>query len=339
MSFRSLVNQAQDANAEYLHIVSGTQPKIQTRKGVETLSEQKLIPSEVYQLVDECLTPEAKQKLLTGDEVLICHNHDSDTELRVHVYKQRGTLALSAKFLDTKIDSLSHLGISDEMIDSLVKQRSGLLISSSQRNSGRSSLALSYLQEIATLRSVHIVSCEEVIEKRFSESLKGLITRCQYNEDILDLSDVIKGFWSTDLQVCFLDSLDDPVRFRSAVELATRGVLVVGTIMAENIEMIFQKIFRISAEDQTFRQMVANTLGHIIHQTRLHDVDGKNHFIREFFYNQAATRQHIRESRLQPLISFMRSVGNRGCQSYQRAYEDLVLSGAIQSEEIPKKYQ
>ena len=48
MSFSQLVNQAQDAKAAYLHIVSGTKPCIKTRQGIRTLGNSILMPSDVY---------------------------------------------------------------------------------------------------------------------------------------------------------------------------------------------------------------------------------------------------------------------------------------------------
>ena len=103
MSFSELINQAQDLNATYLHIVSGTTPCIRTTEGIVTLGSAVYMPSDVYKLVDECLPPGMKKRLLEGGEVLFCYNHDGDIELRVHVYKQRGTLAISAKLIDAEI--------------------------------------------------------------------------------------------------------------------------------------------------------------------------------------------------------------------------------------------
>ena len=339
MSFSQLVNQAQDAKAAYLHIVSGTKPCIKTRQGIRTLGNSILMPSDVYQLVDECLQPEMKKKLLKGEEVLLCYNHDGDIELRLHVYKQRGTLAISAKLIDAEILSFNQLGIEESLYDSMMSQKTGLFLTSSERDSGRSTLALSFLQEVARNRSVHIVSIEEVIERRFDENIKGLISRCQAGVDALNTRTSLEGFCKTDIQVCFLDSLDDPEYFWHALELASRGILVVGTLIAKDIETLLHKILNIRSLQGDYRYKLADVLGHVVHQTCLQTEDGGPKFIREHFLNQVATRNHIRENKLQPILAYMRTVGNKGCKSYQQSYSNLVADELLRADDIPQKYQ
>ena len=339
MSFSELINQAQDLNAIHLHVVSGTKPCIKTRQGISTLGSAVFMPSDVYKLVDECLQPEMKKKLLEGEEVLFCYNHDGDIELRVHVYKQRGTLAISAKLIDTEIMSFKHLGFEDKLYESMMSQKTGLFLTSSERDSGRSTLALSYLQEIAKHRSVHIVSIEEVIERRFDENLKGLVSRCQLGLDSIAPQRSIAGFCKTDIQVCFLDSLDDKENFLNALELASRGILVVGTILAKDVEMLLQKILNLRITVGDYRNQLADVLGNVVHQKRLPSPDGQDRFIQEHFLNQVATKKHIRENKLQPILAFMHSLGKRGCKSYKQAYGERVLDGSMSADEVPSKYR
>ena len=339
MSFRELINQAQDSNAVYLYIVSGTKPRIKTPQGISTLGSAVYMPSDVYKLVDECLQPEMKKRLLEGEEVLFCYNHDGDIELRVHIYKQRGTLAISAKVIDAEIVSFDQLGIEGPLYDSMMSQKTGLFLTSSEKDSGRSTLALSYLQEIARCRSVHIVSLEEVIERRFDENLKGLITRCQKEIDAVNPRTSLKGFCKTDIQVCFLDSLDDPQDFKLALELASRGILVVGTLIAKDIETLLQKILNIRSAGKDYRNQLAEVLGNVVHQTRLCVSEGKDRFIQEHFLNQVATRKHLRENKLQPILAFMRTVSRKGCKSYQQSYKQLVSDGLLSADAVPPKYK
>jgi len=339
MSFSELINQAQDLNAIHLHIVSGTKPRIKTRQGISTLGSAVFMPSDVYKLVDECLQPEMKKKLLEGEEVLFCYNHDGDIELRVHIYKQRGTLAISAKLIDAEIMSFKHLNFEDKLYESMMSQKTGLFLTSSERDSGRSTLALSYLQEIAKYRSVHIVSMEEVIERRFDENIKGLVSRCQLGLDVIDPQSSIAGFCKTDIQVCFLDSVDDPENFLNALDLASRGILVVGTILAKDVEMLLQKILNLRSVVGDYRNQLADVLGHVVHQKRLPRPEGQDRFIQEHFLNQVVTKKHIRENRLPPILAFMRTVGKKGCKSYQQAYSEYVLDGSISVDEVPSRYK
>ncbi len=339
MSFSELINQAQDSNAIYLHIVSGTKPHIKTPQGISTLGSAVFMPSDVYKLVDECLQPEMKKRLLEGEEVLFCYNHDGDIELRVHIYKQRGTLAISAKLIDAEIMGFKQLGIEDNLYESMMSQKMGLFLTSSERDSGRSTLALSYMQEIARHRSVHIVSLEEVIERRFDENLKGLVSRCQLGVDAIDPQRSIAGFCKTDIQVCNLDSLDDPNDFLTALELASRGILVIGNLIAKDIEALLQKILNLKSVGGDYRNQLADVLGNIVHQKRLSGNDGQDIFVQEHFLNQVATRKHIRENKLQPILAFMRTIGKRGCKSYQQSYDKLVSDGLLSRDKVPSKYK
>ncbi|MEE2923276.1 MAG: hypothetical protein VX619_00725 [bacterium] len=339
MSFSELINQAQDSNAIYLHIVSGTKPRIKTPQGISTLGSAVFMPSDVYKLVDECLQPEMKKRLLEGEEVLFCYNHDGDIELRVHIYKQRGTLAISAKLIDAEIMGFKQLGIEDNLYESMMSQKMGLFLTSSERDSGRSTLALSYMQEIARHRSVHIVSLEEVIERRFDENLKGLVSRCQLGVDAIDPQRSIAGFCKTDIQVCNLDSLDDPNDFLTALELASRGILVIGNLIAKDTEALLQKILNLKSVGGDYRNQLADVLGNIVHQKRLSGNDGQDIFVQEHFLNQVATRKHIRENKLQPILAFMRTIGKRGCKSYQQSYDKLVSDGLLSRDKVPSKYK
>ena len=339
MSFSELINQAQDLHATYLHIVSGTVPCIRTTQGIVTLGSAVYMPSDVYTLVDECLPPGMKKRLLEGEEVLFCYNHDGDIELRVHVYKQRGTLAISAKLIDAEIIDFKEMNFDNDLYESMISQRTGLFLTSSERDSGKSTLALSYLQEIARDRAVHIVSMEEVIERRFDENLKGLVSRCQLGVDSIDSRRSIAGFCKTDIQVCFLDSLDDQQHFLAALELASRGILVVGTLIAKDLEMMFKKILNLRVVAGDYRNQLANVLGNVVHQKRILGPDGQYRYIQEHFFNQVATRKHIRENKLQPLLAFMRTVGKKGCKSYQQSYNECVVDGWLSEDDVPDHYR
>ena len=130
MSFSELINQAQDLHATYLHIVSGTAPCIRTTQGIVTLVIY--MPSDVYKLVDECLPSYMKKRLLEGGKFFFCYNHDGDIELRVHVYKQRGTLAISAKLIDAEIIDLEEMNFDNDLYESMISQRTGLFLTSNE---------------------------------------------------------------------------------------------------------------------------------------------------------------------------------------------------------------
>jgi Tfp pilus assembly pilus retraction ATPase PilT len=339
MDFKQFVSTSVESNARFIHIVSGTVPVMQFRDRVQKFEVERLTPPMVYQIVDSFITDESKQKLLQDSEVFFRYQYDNEVSLRVHVYKQRGTLALSAKLIQDKLFSLKELSFPDVIRDSFLRKKSGLILFGGPSDSGKTTLLNAFIDYVATQHSWHIITMDDVQEISFSNYENSLISRRVYGAEVPDLETYMESLLKEDFNAISLGALDSAERFCAAVNLASRGGLVFGTMLSNDVEAIFKKLFSSSYFTESVKNAFADNLIGIYHQKFFSNFRGEYFPVNEAITNNSVVKKHLRESNLYALLNYMKSTTHEDCFSYRQSFEELVKLTKIDEDEVPRKYK
>lgn len=326
--------------ARRFYLTSGTKPYSQSESRTEPMNEKALVPSEIYSIMDEFLESDLKQRLLNGEDVQTYIPIKEEYSLRVHIFRQRGSLAMSVKLVESKLRELEDCSLPQPCYDSLLKRSSGLVIISGLRDSGRSTTARAMIAHLARKRPVHAVCYEKVLESQFPVYPSSIISRRLLGIDIPNMEECAKMAMREDMDVFFMEDMESPTAFQLALDLSTRGVLVIATMSARNLSNVFERILHCYSDTRAVHETLGRFLLGITHQTRVYSsFHEKSFVIYECFRNYPSTRRHFREAQIYPLVNFLKQSGKPDCITYFRGYEDLVANDVLRWEEVPDEYR
>ncbi|MBW7874374.1 MAG: Flp pilus assembly complex ATPase component TadA [Candidatus Cloacimonetes bacterium] len=328
-----------DANCRWLHIISGTTPVMQDRKGVKRFDCERLLSNEVYQIVDSFVDESSKRKVLEGQDVIVGYPFSPRYSARLSVYRQRGTLGVSGKLIETKVFELKELGFLEPLIDSWLNKRSGLYLICGTPDSGRSTTQNAILQHLGSNHSWSMVQLDDVLEGEFPLFERSLLSRRTYDRDIVDFSLAVQSLMKADVNVVALGDINSLQRLEAAVRLASRGILVFGTFLSLDIENTIHKITQMLSQSRELRGLLVSCLNGIYHQSFFTSSIGEPHLVKEALTMHPQPRKHLRDGNLASVLAFHKAGSKKDCIPYSRAFESLVTAGKLEASDVPLRYK
>ncbi|PCJ19297.1 MAG: hypothetical protein COB02_07875 [Candidatus Cloacimonadota bacterium] len=334
----TLLKKAIELNSNRVHVVSGTIPVCQKYKEIIKISDERTLPPQVYQLIDGVLNEKQKKRFLKDSELLTTIEIDDTYIARIHIYKQRSTLAISAKILKKKVSSLEEIGFDLSLLEKLLKQSSGLIIISGASDSGKSSTCAAFIHHYLSQGSLHALRLSETIEKEFIEYPSSIVTQRLQDIDYIQGSSILDSILMSDTDVLDMGEIKTAQDLRLACELSAKGLLVIASMIAGDIENVLFKSLYCFENFEYFRKMISENMLAIIHQSYFKNKSKESFFIYEMFRNYPSVQKHIKLANITAIMSFLEGGGKADCILYKKAFETLVSENKIHEEEVPRAY-
>ncbi len=171
-------------------------------------------------------TPEGKANFLdTTRSFDFAYSIHGVARFRVHLFRQRGTLAMCIRVILQEIKDLNSYGPPPELIQLLDRTRGGLFVVHGKARSGKSSLLAAIVDYINRNQSRLIVILEPIIQ--FSHKNQySLITQREIGIDMNTLEDGVREALRQDQDIIILDELTDTATFSRAMEAILKGITV-----------------------------------------------------------------------------------------------------------------
>ena len=168
-----------------------------------------------------------------------------------------GVPHLTFRFLPEKIPSFGELGLDEEMMLSLSNMNNGLLVVSGMSGSGKTSTCAAIIDWINENKSIHIVCLENPIEY-VHKSKKGFISQRAAGVDVNSIRDGVAGLPHQDANVLYIGEMNDIETIRGAINAASTGTLVIGTLDSASASGVVTRI--VSFFDPVERDLVRSQL-------------------------------------------------------------------------------
>ncbi|MCO4783454.1 MAG: hypothetical protein KC646_14100 [Candidatus Cloacimonetes bacterium] len=336
---RDLIKKAIELQADRVHVVSGTMPICQKYKEIIQISDQRTLPPQVYQLIDGLLDEKQKKRLLKDSELFTSIDIDDKHFARAHVYKQRSTLAISLKIINKKVNSLSNIGFDMDTLANLLRQNSGLILVAGAPNSGKSSTCAALVHHYVSQRSYHALRLSETIEKEFIDYPSSLVTQRLEDIDYKKDESIVDSILMSDIDILDMGEIKEAKDFKLACDLSAKGLLVVASIVASDIENVLFKSLHCMGDPEFFRKAISENLLAVIHQSYFRNKSKEAFFIHEMFRVYPSVKKHLLLANITAIMSFLESGGKSDCLLYKKAFELLVADNKIHEEEVPSTYR
>jgi twitching motility protein PilT len=200
--------------------------------------------------------------------------------------------------------------------------------------SGKSTTLAAVIDEINRSRDDHIMTIEDPIE--FLHRHKGcLVNQREIGPDATSFGEALRGALRQDPDVILLGEMRDLETISTALTAAETGHLVFATLHTQDAPSTIDRLIDVfpAAQQEQVRVQIASTLQGIVTQTLVPTVDGKGRVAAcEILLPDDAVRNLIRQAKVEQIYSVMQTGSNKGMQTLEQAFVELVSRGIITQE-------
>ena len=319
-----------DQGASDLHLVTGQQPIIRIRGEIERVRYSVLDNDELKAMIYE-IAPEHKVKQFeeTGD-VDFAYEVPKMARYRANFFMQRNGVAAVFREIPTRIMSCEQLGL-PPVVAKLATLPRGLVLVTGPTGSGKSTTLAAIIDEANRTRKDHIITIEDPIEF-VHESQRCVVNHREVGVHTKSFSSALRGALREDPDIILVGELRDLETITLAVEAASTGHLVFGTVHTPSAAKTVDRVIEVfpAGEQMQIRSTLADGLRAVLSQVLFKRIDTKGRCVAlEILIANSAVRNLIRESKTFQIPSMMQTGKKYGMQLLDDAIMELMNKGWI----------
>ena len=322
-------------NASDLHLKMGRPPLYRINGKLVPAKMPPLTAARVQAMIFEILIPRELEELERDRQIDFSFEVAEIGRFRCHVFYQLGTVSAAIRMIPLSIPSLDELGV-PEVLKELCLRPRGLLLITGATGCGKSTTLASALQYINETSPVHIVTIENPIEFVYVDA-KASITQRELGADVHTMQEALYGGLRQDPDVIMIGEMRDCDTIQAALTAAETGHLVISTLHTNDAKSTIDRIldvFPADAQNQIRIQLAYSLLG-VVSQQLLARADGSGRVLAAEVMIKSPTIENYILKNERDKIADAISGSNTyyKMQSMNVAIENLILSGAITTEE------
>ncbi|MCX7982390.1 MAG: type IV pilus twitching motility protein PilT [Syntrophales bacterium] len=327
-----------EEGASDLHLVSGQQPAIRIRGEIVRIKYDVLDNDSLKAMLYE-IAPEHKVKQFeeTGD-VDFAYEIPGLARYRANFFMQKWGCAAVFREIPSKILTVDELGL-PPVVSRLAYLPRGLVLVTGPTGSGKSTTLAAIIDEANRNRKDHIITIEDPIEF-VHQSASCIVNHREVGVHTKSFSAALRGALREDPDIILVGEMRDLETIRLAVEAASTGHLVFGTLHTTSAAKTVDRIIEVfpADEQQQIRSTLADGIRAVISQVLFKRIDKKGRCAAlEILIATPAVRNLIRESKTFQIPSMIQTGKKYGMQLLDDAIMDLLNRGWISADEAYAK--
>ena len=319
-----------------LHLSAGAIPSIRIDNEIRRLGLPALTPVEIEQMITGILTPEQKRMFQEDMEIDFAFSLHGLARFRCNVYRQRNSLAFTARHVADVIPGAAELGLPDFLRDYALKTQ-GLILVAGPNGHGKSTTLATLVETINRERKANVITIEDPIE--FTHKHKNSnINQREVGTDTLSFADGLRHIFRQNPDVIVIGELRDYDSVSIALTAAETGHLVLGTLHSNSATAAVDRIIDIFPGNQQsqIRAQLADCLLLVFSQRLLRRASGSGRALAwEKMSTSLRVRNAIREGKVGQLRGMMQA-NVEELVSIDWTLAELVSSGKVKYEEACK---
>ena len=324
--------------ASDLHLKVGQPPNLRLFGELKKTTGEVMTEKRMEELVFEKLSPEQKDYFLEHGTLDFAHEVNGEHRFRTNLFRQRGMISLSARYVNTVIPPFEQLHL-PPILEKISETRQGLVLVVGPTGCGKTTTIASMIDYINQTRSCHIITIEDPIEYLFNDK-KAIVSQREIGIDVKDFDEALKYLIRQDPDVVFIGEMRDAKTVSAGMRAAETGHLVFGTMHSTNASQAVHRLMDLFPQNERdlIRQTLSLTLKAIISQILLPCLnEGVDRIPAvEVLIANATVRKLISEDREADLPNIIRSSVDEGMQDLTYNLCELVNSGSVDAKEAYK---
>jgi twitching motility protein PilT len=336
MTFKQMMQEMLNRRASDLHLRVGIRPMVRVDGQLDAIDDQILVHEDMDKILSQILNDDQKERFHKKREMDLALSISKMGRFRINLYKQRGTVGIAIRQVNTKVPSFQELNLPD-VVKEIASQKRGLVIVTGTTGSGKSTTLASIVEHINGSRPENILTIEDPIEYIYRDK-KSIISQREVGGDTENFAAALRHAFRQDPDIILVGEIRDTDTMNIALTAADTGHLVLTTLHTLNaVETVSRIIsFFPPHQHQQVRLLLAGTLKAIVCQRLLPRCDGPGRVPAvEALISTASVREAIIDPEKTAMILDLIESGSiqYGMQSFDQSIMKLYRSGFISYEE------
>lgn len=333
VTFDELLEMAITKKASDLHLTVGVPPKARIDGELISLDYPKLLPADIEELVSKLIPEKLKPTFQEYGELDFAFSVPALGRFRINIFRQRGSIACSARIVGTVVPAPEDLGVPKSVVDLYAKKR-GLVLVTGPTGSGKSTTLASIIGKINHEKNAHVITLEDPIEYLHNHD-KAMINQREVGLDTTSYAKALRAALREDPDVILVGEMRDLETISTAITAAETGHLVFSTLHTIGAAATIDRIIDVfpSYQQSQIRIQLAMVLEAVVSQQLLPAANRKGRVAAfEVMHATVPIRNLIRENKAHQIASVIQTSRKDGMKTMDDALIDLCMKGQITPE-------
>ncbi len=283
----------------------------------------------VMAMIVSVMTQNQKEIFLNNLELDFSVNAMGKARFRANAYFQKGTPAISLRFIPNIVPTIAELALPD-ICHSFAKLKQGFILVTGPTGAGKSTTLAAVIDEINATRKEHIVTIEDPIEF-IHENKKSIVSQRELGGDTKSWSGALKSVLRQDPNVVYIGEMRDPETMQAAMTVAETGHLVFATLHTNSASQSIERIVDSFPEEQQAQVVLqlSMVLEAVLSQRLVPTISGKRVVATEIMVATPAVRNNIREGKSFQIDNVIQTSGNMGMRLLENSLAELVNKNIV----------
>ncbi len=307
-----------------LHLAADLPPMVRVNGELGPTATEAIGVENLLSMLLEILDPDQREIFLRDKDLDFAIDHGETLRLRANYFWKITGPGAVFRTIPTTVRSLDDLSC-PAAVQRLAERTSGLVLVTGPTGSGKSTTLAAMIDFINRTRACHILTVEDPVE--FVHQPKAAqVTHREVGRDASSFASAIRSAGRENADVILIGELRTNETMKLALQLASFGILVFGTLHTNSAAASIDRILNAFPTDEQgqIRGMLAESLAGVVAQQLLRTQDGKGRIAcLEILLGSPALASMIREGKTFQIPNVMQAGQAQGMQTMDMALAKL----------------
>jgi twitching motility protein PilT len=271
----ALLQHAMEVQGSDLYVKVGAPPQVRIDGRLQAAPFPTVEPADTETLTEDLVSPSRRIELDERGQVDLALSVSGIGRFRVHVYRQRGSLAIVFRRVLPGIPAWDRLGM-PPIIERVAAEGGGLVVVAGPAGSGKTTTVNAVIDYINENRCAHIVTIEDPVEYLHPDK-QSIISQREVGTDLADQAEGVHRSLRQSPDVLFVSDIGSRETMDGVLAAAGTGHLVLTTMATTSASDTLRRLldFYPPHQQEAARQDIGRALRIVISQRLLERADGR----------------------------------------------------------------
>jgi len=330
----SYLKHMRQVGASDLHLAAGRPPMLRASGHVSPIQGQPVLSDETLRgLMREVVNERQWRRFEREHDLDFATALPGIARFRGNYFEQQYGAGAVFRVVPDQIVAIERLGVPD-VVTRMADIESGMVLVTGPTGSGKSTTLAGIVDLVNRNYARHIVTIEDPVEF-VHENKRSVVSHREVGTDSDDFASALRAAMRQDADVILVGELRDLETISLAVEAASMGLLVFGTLHTNGAAKTVDRILDTFPADQReqARAALADSLAAVVSQILVRKRDGGRVGVHEILVRTPGLAGAIREGNTAMINSIIGAGRALGMQTLDSALLELVERGVIDGRE------